>query len=86
MDTQDTGKKLLQKGELKRRYTIIPLNKISSRTISSDTIRKAKSLVSEACYISIANGLTVRIVCCLPGLASYVDEARVCLNQDNKLG
>lgn len=46
MDTQDTGKKLLQKGQLKRRYTIIPLNKIASRKINSDTIKKAKSLVS----------------------------------------
>uniref|UniRef100_A0AAQ5Z151 Structural maintenance of chromosomes protein n=1 Tax=Amphiprion ocellaris TaxID=80972 RepID=A0AAQ5Z151_AMPOC len=30
VDTEVTGKKLLEKGELQRRYTIIPLNKISS--------------------------------------------------------
>lgn len=47
VDTQDTGKKLLQKGQLKRRYTIIPLNKIAGRKINPDTIKKAKSLVNE---------------------------------------
>uniref|UniRef100_A0A8C7JS00 Structural maintenance of chromosomes protein n=1 Tax=Oncorhynchus kisutch TaxID=8019 RepID=A0A8C7JS00_ONCKI len=35
VDTEVTGKKLLEKGELKRRYTIIPLNKISARTLNA---------------------------------------------------
>ncbi|XP_072173354.1 structural maintenance of chromosomes protein 2-like [Diadema setosum] len=47
VDTEMTGKKLLQKGELKRRYTIIPLNKISARSISSDTIKAAENLVGK---------------------------------------
>ena len=46
VDTEDTGKQLLQNGKLKRRYTIIPLNKISSRCISADVVKKAQSLVS----------------------------------------
>ena len=45
VDTEETGKSLLQKGQLKRRYTIIPLNKIVSRTISNDKERKAVALV-----------------------------------------
>ncbi|TRZ00315.1 hypothetical protein DNTS_008592, partial [Danionella cerebrum] len=40
-----TGKKLLEKGELKRRYTIIPLNKISGRTLNDNVVRTAKKLV-----------------------------------------
>ena len=45
VDTEQTGKELLNKGRLKKRYTIIPLNKIAAKTISSDVIKKAQSLV-----------------------------------------
>ncbi|KAM9262917.1 structural maintenance of chromosomes protein 2 [Morus bassanus] len=44
VDTEVTGKKLLQKGELKRRYTIIPLNKISARCVGEDTVQLAQTL------------------------------------------
>lgn len=47
VDTEQTGKQLLQKGELKRRVTIIPLNKISSRTINEDVFKKAKKIVGK---------------------------------------
>ena len=45
MDTQETGKALLKNGQLKRRVTILPLNKIASRTISNAKIRNAENLV-----------------------------------------
>ena len=45
VDSEQTGKKLLEKGELKRRVTIIPLNKISSRSLNDDVVKKAKKLV-----------------------------------------
>ncbi|KAM6304252.1 structural maintenance of chromosomes protein 2 [Podargus strigoides] len=44
VDTEVTGKKLLEKGELKRRYTIIPLNKISARCVGQDTVKLAQTL------------------------------------------
>ncbi|XP_010129016.1 PREDICTED: structural maintenance of chromosomes protein 2 [Chlamydotis macqueenii] len=44
VDTEVTGKKLLEKGELKRRYTIIPLTKISARCIGQDTVKLAQTL------------------------------------------
>lgn len=47
VDTEQTGKQLLQKGELRRRYTIIPLNKISARTIPNDVVKRAESLVGK---------------------------------------
>ncbi|XP_033737632.1 structural maintenance of chromosomes protein 2-like isoform X2 [Pecten maximus] len=47
VDTEVTGKKLLQKGELRRRYTIIPLNKISARSINADTVKRAEQLVGK---------------------------------------
>ncbi|XP_033827230.1 structural maintenance of chromosomes protein 2 [Periophthalmus magnuspinnatus] len=47
VDTEVTGKKLLDKGELQRRYTIIPLNKISAKTLNDRVVNTAKSLVGE---------------------------------------
>ncbi|KAJ8305459.1 hypothetical protein KUTeg_016004 [Tegillarca granosa] len=46
VQTEVTGKKILQKGELKRRYTFIPLNKISARSINPDVVKKAESLAA----------------------------------------
>ena len=45
VETEQVSKKLLEKGELKRRVTIIPLNKIAATTISSDAVKRAESLV-----------------------------------------
>ncbi|KGL72685.1 Structural maintenance of chromosomes protein 2, partial [Tinamus guttatus] len=45
VDTEATGKKLLENGGLKRRYTVIPLNRISARCIAQKTIQLAKNLV-----------------------------------------
>ncbi|XP_062375565.1 structural maintenance of chromosomes protein 2 [Sardina pilchardus] len=45
VDNEVTGKKLLERGELKRRYTIIPLNKIAARTLNANVVRSAKDLV-----------------------------------------
>ncbi|XP_061684622.1 structural maintenance of chromosomes protein 2 [Syngnathoides biaculeatus] len=47
VDTEVTGKKLLENGELQRRYTIIPLNKISGKILSDKVVSAAKSLVGE---------------------------------------
>ncbi|XP_057698468.1 LOW QUALITY PROTEIN: structural maintenance of chromosomes protein 2 [Corythoichthys intestinalis] len=47
VDTEVTGKKLLEKGELQRRYTIIPLNKIAAKTLSDKVVQAAKNLVGE---------------------------------------
>ncbi|NXK10148.1 SMC2 protein, partial [Herpetotheres cachinnans] len=44
VDTEVTGKKLLEKGVLKRRYTIIPLNKISTRCVREDKVKLAQTL------------------------------------------
>ncbi|XP_062092188.1 structural maintenance of chromosomes protein 2-1-like [Humulus lupulus] len=40
VDTENTGKQLLQNGDLRRRVTIIPLNKIQSHTVP-DRVRNA---------------------------------------------
>ena len=47
MDTEVTSKKILDRGRLKSRVTIIPLNKISGKPIPAEVVRKAESLVSE---------------------------------------
>uniref|UniRef100_A0A915IJC3 Structural maintenance of chromosomes protein n=1 Tax=Romanomermis culicivorax TaxID=13658 RepID=A0A915IJC3_ROMCU len=55
IDSEVTGKQLLQKGDLKRRVTFIPLNKISAATINADKIRKAKQLVgNENCELALS--------------------------------
>jgi structural maintenance of chromosome 2 len=45
-DTEQTGKLLLQKGGLKRRVTIIPLNKISRNVVDAGRVRKAQQLAT----------------------------------------
>ncbi|KAK3869016.1 hypothetical protein Pcinc_025643 [Petrolisthes cinctipes] len=47
VDSEVTGKKLLQKGQLQSRVTIIPLNKISGRSIDARTIHQAEALVGK---------------------------------------
>ncbi|NWU70394.1 SMC2 protein, partial [Pterocles burchelli] len=44
VDTEVTGKMLLEKGQLKRRYTIIPLNKIAARCVGQDIVKLAQTL------------------------------------------
>ncbi|XP_054253606.1 structural maintenance of chromosomes protein 2 [Indicator indicator] len=44
VDTEATGKLLLQRGELHRRYTIIPLNKIAAVCVEPAKINLAKAL------------------------------------------
>ncbi|XP_037230207.1 structural maintenance of chromosomes protein 2 isoform X1 [Falco rusticolus] len=44
VDTEVTGKKLLEKGALKCRSTIIPLNKISARCVKEEKIKLAETL------------------------------------------
>ena len=47
VDNEQTGKLLLQKGGLKRRVTIIPLNKISRGVIDANRMRKAKEMATQ---------------------------------------
>ncbi|XP_028801071.1 structural maintenance of chromosomes protein 2-1 [Neltuma alba] len=47
VDTENTGKQLLQNGDLRRRVTIIPLNKIQSHTVHSRIQQAASRLVGE---------------------------------------
>ncbi|XP_012285924.1 structural maintenance of chromosomes protein 2 [Orussus abietinus] len=47
VDTESTGKLLLQKGQLQQRITIIPLNKVTGRTMDPQTIKFAQNLVGK---------------------------------------
>ncbi|XP_078446527.1 structural maintenance of chromosomes protein 2-2-like [Wolffia australiana] len=47
VDTENTGKQLLQNGDLRRRVTIIPLNKIQSHTVPQRVQQAAVKLVGE---------------------------------------
>lgn len=46
-DNDETGKLLLEKGNLLNRVTIIPLNKINARTIDNHTVNLAQKLVGK---------------------------------------
>jgi len=48
VDTEKTGKMLLEKGGLKKRVTIIPLNEIAANSIRNDVVNQAKSIAGEA--------------------------------------
>jgi len=52
VDTQQTGKLLLQRGKLKRRVTIIPLNKIARKRLRAEVIFRAHSLSTHDCLYS----------------------------------
>lgn len=44
VDTEITSKQLLQKGDLKKRVTILPLNKLSTRCVDSNKANQAKQI------------------------------------------
>jgi len=44
-DNEQTGKALLEKGQLRRRVTIIPLNKIADPTIAAATVKQARRIM-----------------------------------------
>merc|ERR1719460_31932 len=44
VDNEQTGKALLQKGQLRRRVTIIPLNKVSSHAVPEHIFQKAQKI------------------------------------------
>ncbi|NWT21767.1 SMC2 protein, partial [Cardinalis cardinalis] len=82
VDTEVTGKKLLEKGELKHRYTIIPLNKISARCVQEHIVKMAQSLAGHA---------NLHLALSLIGYGSELQKAMeyvfgttlVCNNMDN---
>ena len=47
VDNEETAKELLNNGQLQRRYTFIPLNKITSSNISAAVVGRAQSLVGK---------------------------------------
>ena len=54
VDTADTGSQLLQNGKLKKRVTIIPLNKISSFKASAEKIGAAQKLAPGKVNIALS--------------------------------
>jgi len=46
-DNEETGKALLERGQLRRRVTIIPLNKIVDPTIPPSTVKQAKRVMPQ---------------------------------------
>ncbi|NXB23240.1 SMC2 protein, partial [Rhagologus leucostigma] len=82
VDTEVTGKKLLEKGELKHRYTIIPLNKISARCVQEDTVKLAKSLVGHA-NLHLALSLIVYESELQKAMEYVFGTTLVCNNMDN---
>lgn len=46
VDNELTSNKLIKKGQLERRHTFIPINKIQGRAMDQQTIRAAQQLVS----------------------------------------
>ncbi|XP_014127932.2 structural maintenance of chromosomes protein 2 isoform X1 [Zonotrichia albicollis] len=82
VDTEVTGKKLLEKGELKHRYTIIPLNKISARCVQEGIVKLARSLAGH-CNLYLAISL-IGYESELQKAMEYVfGTTLVCNNMDN---
>jgi structural maintenance of chromosome 2 len=47
VDTETTSKKILQHGQLQQRVTIIPLNRVTGKSMDQQTIELAKKLVGK---------------------------------------
>ncbi len=47
VEDEATGKELLSNGQLKKRVTIIPLNKIDASTLSAEKLRNASKAVGD---------------------------------------
>ncbi|NXI30798.1 SMC2 protein, partial [Sterrhoptilus dennistouni] len=82
VDTEVTGKKLLEKGELKHRYTIIPLNKISARCVQEDTVKLAQSLAGRG-NLHLALSLIVYESELQKAMEYVFGTTLVCNNMDN---
>ncbi|NXO31647.1 SMC2 protein, partial [Cisticola juncidis] len=82
VDTEVTGKKLLEKGELKHRYTIIPLNKISARCVQEDIVKLAQSLAGHA-NLHVALSLIVYESELQKAMEYVFGTTLVCNNMDN---
>lgn len=66
VDTENTGKQLLQNGGLRRRVTIIPLNKIQSHPVPARAQGAATRLVSHCTLFFLC--LTVSLNCYVTAL------------------
>lgn len=53
-DNEETGKALLDKGQLRRRVTIIPLNKIVDPSIPQNTVKQARRVMPEGGELHLA--------------------------------
>lgn len=54
MDNEETGKALLEKGQLRRRVTIIPLNKIQDNSITPQVVRQARQIIPKKAEAHVA--------------------------------
>ncbi|NXP17002.1 SMC2 protein, partial [Scytalopus superciliaris] len=82
VDTEVTGKKLLENGELKHRYTIIPLNKISARCVQADTVKLAQSLAGRD-NLHLALALVVYEPELQKAMEYVFGTTLICNNMDN---
>ncbi|OBA25141.1 hypothetical protein HANVADRAFT_4053, partial [Hanseniaspora valbyensis NRRL Y-1626] len=57
VDNEKTGSELLERGNLKKRVTIIPLNKISSRKLRDDVLKMAKNVSGASDKVDLALNL-----------------------------
>lgn len=54
VDNEETGKALLEKGQLRRRVTIIPLNKIQDNSIAPQVVRQARQIIPKKAEAHVA--------------------------------
>lgn len=60
VDSEATGKQLLEKGQLRRRVTIIPLNRIQSNVLGDSVVDTAKRVAGDKSKVSVLTNLLLR--------------------------
>ena len=68
VDTEQTSKQLIEKGQLRTRVTILPLNKLAARCVEADKVARAKDIAS-------ARGATAALALELVGYDAEVRKA-----------
>jgi len=83
VDSDETGKKLLQKGKLKHRVTLIPLNKIDDHTLSKERLEAAQNAAGGPDLCKLAMDLVGHDADVTPAMKYVFGNIVVCPNSES---
>lgn len=82
IDNETTGMLLLKKGQLQRRVTLLPLNKIQPHVVQQKSVAAAKKLVGDK-LLGLATSLVAFEPALRPAMESVFGATLVCADQES---